>query len=247
MERIIVENVSKKFRLDFGKNQTGLVSFFSAKKQERIFWALNNISFNANAGETVGLIGKNGSGKSTLLRIIAGIYKQDKGKVYTSGKIISHIGHGMDLKNRLTMKDNIFLIGSLYGLNRKEIRNKFDSIVNFTGLENFVYTKLYQFSDGMVSRVIFSSIIHFNPEILLLDEVSEGGDKDFKAKCSAKIKEMVNNGGTAIFVSHEMELIKKYCNRVIWLENGTLNKEGSAEEIIGEYLSKNNRNESFYP
>jgi ABC-type polysaccharide/polyol phosphate transport system ATPase subunit len=238
MQKVIIKNISKKFKIGFSRGQSALgrlVSSLSGREPKKIINILNNISFNADSGEIIGLIGKNGSGKSTLLRIVAGIYKQDKGDVWIGGKLISLIGLGAGLQHRLTMKDNIFLVGSLFDLNQKTIKQRFNSIVNFAGLNQFVNTKLYQFSEGMKQRLAFSIAIHCDPEVLLLDEVFEIGDEDFRHKSAEKIKELVKKGATIILVSHEMWMIEKYCDRVIWLDKGNIFREGNTKDVVKEY------------
>ncbi|MDP3027430.1 MAG: ATP-binding cassette domain-containing protein, partial [Nanoarchaeota archaeon] len=179
-EGIIVEHISKTFQIGFKKHQSALerfISLFSGKEPKKIIQALKDVSFTAEKGEIVGIIGENGSGKSTLLRVIAGIYDKDEGKIITRGKIISVINLRVGLQDRLTMKDNIYLCCSLFGLSQKDIKKNFSLIVEFTELENFVNTKIYQFSEGMKQRLAFSIAIHCNPDILLLDEVFEVGDE----------------------------------------------------------------------
>jgi len=242
MHRIIIHNISKKFNIGFKKKQSALarfISIYSGKEPKRELKVLKNISFQASAGEIVGIIGANGSGKSTLLRIIAGIYDQDKGSIEKNGKLISIIGLGSGLKDRLSMKDNIYLIGSYFGLTKKSIKKNFNSIVKFADLSNFVNTKIYQFSQGMLQRLAFSIAVHCDPQILLLDEVFEVGDQEFRKRSAERIKELVANGATTLLVSHELELIKQYCNRVIWLGKGKVIKEGDAKEVVREYLGSN--------
>jgi ABC-type polysaccharide/polyol phosphate transport system ATPase subunit len=240
MKRIIVENISKKFKIGFKKNQSALaniISVFSGREPKKIIWALKNVSFQAQAGEIIGIIGENGSGKSTLFRIIAGIYNQEEGKIKIDGTLISLINLYVGLKERLTMKENIYLIGSLFGLSIKEIKKRFNSIVKFAELENFVNTKIYQFSLGMMERLTFSIASHSDPEILLLDEAFEIGDENFKKKSAKKITELVKRGATVILVSHELWLIEKYCDKIIWLDKGEIIKQGEPKEIIKEYTS----------
>lgn len=244
MKKIIVREVSKKFRMGFKKNRGALarlLGLFSGRLPRKDFWALKGISFNVKKGEVVGIIGENGSGKSTILRIISGIYPPSKGSVYTKGNLIPLIGFGAGLNGRLTMKENIFLVGSLFDLSRRDIKNRFDSIVEFAGLEDFVETKLYQFSSGMTQRLAFSIAIHANPEILILDEVFSVGDEDFRNKSANKIKELARKGTSVLFVSHELWMIEKYCDRVIWMSKGKIVKEGKTKELIKEYkkCSKN--------
>ena len=242
-DRIIVKNVSKKFRIG-RKPQSSLarfISIFSGKEPKKNFLALKNVSFNVEKGEILGLIGDNGSGKSSLLRIIAGIYDSDEGSIYTDGKIISLINLFIGLQERLTMRDNIYMCCSLFGLYREDIGKRFYSIVEFAELESFLNTKLYQFSDGMLQRLAFSIAIHCDPEILLIDEVFEVGDEEFREKSSRRIREIVRNGGSVILISHDMNMIRKYCDRALWLDDGKIKEIGRPKEIIGGYLRGSGR------
>ena len=239
MKRIIVDNVRKKFKIGFKREQTTLarlVSLFSGREAKRVIEALKGVSFSVEAGEVLGIIGENGSGKSTLLRVIAGIYDKDAGKVGVNGKIVSLINLNVGLMERLTMKDNIFLCCSLFGLPQKEINQKLSSIIQFAELEPFLGTKLYQFSEGMKQRLAFSIAIHCNPQILLLDEIFAVGDEDFRKKSADKIKELVKQGISVVLVSHELWMIEKYCDRVIWLEKGKIVKKGKTKEVVKEYV-----------
>jgi len=238
MERVVVQNLSKKFKIGFKKRQSSLakiISFFSGKEPKKIIWALRDISFKARAGEIIGIIGENGSGKSTLLRIIAGIYDKDEGKINVNGKIISLINLNIGLQPRLTMRDNIYLCCSLFGLSQKTIKQRFSSIVEFSELENFVNTKIYQFSEGMKQRLAFSIAIHCKSEILLLDEVFEVGDENFKIKSAEKIKEFIKKGASVLLVSHDLQMIEKYCDRAIWLDKGKIVKKGKTREVVKVY------------
>jgi ABC-type polysaccharide/polyol phosphate transport system ATPase subunit len=227
MKRIIVNNISKRFKIGFRKHESALgrlVSFFSGREPKKEILVLKDISFSVEEGEILGIVGPNGSGKSTLLRIVAGIYGLDGGEVETNGKIISLINLNIGLQPRLSMRDNIYLCSSLFGISRKTIKKRFNSIVQFAELEKFVDTKLYQFSNGMLERLAFSIAIHCNPEILILDEVFEVGDESFKMKSAKKIKEFAKIGGSVLFVSHDDKMIKRYCDRVIKLEFGKIVK-----------------------
>jgi ABC-type polysaccharide/polyol phosphate transport system ATPase subunit len=238
MQRIVVEDIAKRFKIGFKKRQTALsrlASLFSGREPKKIIWALKEVSFKAEEGEIIGIIGKNGSGKSTLLRVIAGIYKCNKGKVKTNGKIISLINLNVGMQQRLTMKDNIYLCCSLFGLSQKTIKQRFNSVLKFSELQNFLNTKIYQFSEGMKQRLAFSIAIHCNPEILLLDEVFEVGDKEFKIKSANKIKELVKKGATVLLVSHELWMIEKYCDRIIWLDKGRILEKGNTRELAVKY------------
>jgi len=240
IKKITVTDVCKKFKIGSNMHKGMLakfVSIFSGREPKKTIEVLKNISFDVYSGEIVGIIGNNGSGKSTLLRIIAGIYSKDSGSIVADGKIVSLISLNAGLKERLTMRDNIYLCGALFGLSREAINKKFNSIVEFSELNSFVDTKIYQFSEGMKQRISFSIAIHCNPDILLLDEVFEVGDEDFREKSVSKMKELVENGLSIVIVSHDMQMTQKYCNRVLWLDKGVKIKEGSPENIIDEYLN----------
>lgn len=242
-KRIIVENISKKFNLSNKRGEGALakiIGLFSDNYGAKEIQAVKDISFEAMSGENIGIIGKNGSGKSTLLRIIAGIYQPDSGKVTKNGKVLYLSGFVNGLQQKLTMRENIFLVGSINGLRKREIKERFDDIVELSGLEDFLDVKVYKFSSGMITRLNFSISIHCiehqNPDILLLDEViNAGGDMDFKEKTEGKVEKLIRSGTTVIIVSHNLEEIKKYCDRVILIESGSITETGKPEEIINLY------------
>jgi ABC-type polysaccharide/polyol phosphate transport system ATPase subunit len=246
-KRIILEGVSKTFNIGAGGPDTvlgKLINRVSGRESKKLLQVLHDISFDAYAGENIGIIGRNGSGKSTLLRLIAGIYKPDSGSVETNGKLMYMNGWSHGLKPRLTMRENIYLIGAIMGLTEKEVSKKFEEIVEFSGLKEFVGTKVYQFSSGMVTRLSFSIGIHClharNPDILLLDEIlSAGGDAEFKNKASGKVEEFIKGGATVLFVSHNVKDIEKYCHRVIFLKKGVTNFIGAPAEAISLYTKDN--------
>ncbi len=239
MERIKLKGISKQFKIGFKKNQgtlLRLLSFFSGREPKKIIWALKNVSLAIDSGEIVGIVGKNGSGKSTLLRTIAGIYDSDRGVVKTAGRVIPIIGFYAGLKERLTMRDNIYLCGSLFGMPIREVRKRYDSIVRFSELGDFVNTKIYQFSSGMKNRLAFSVAVYCNPDMLLVDEVFEKVDEKFKAKCGNKIRELASGGSCIILVGQDLQIIKKYCKKTIWIEHGKVVKSGNTEEVLKQYL-----------
>lgn len=243
MNRIIVQNIHKKFKIGLKQRQgvlAKIINLISGREQKKEIIVLNNISFKINSGEIVGLIGKNGSGKSTILRIIAGIYVPDKGKIISDSKIVSMINLGVALKERLTMRENIYLVGSLFGMSQKEINDNFNNIVRFSELNKFIDTKIYQFSSGMIQRLAFSISIYSKPEILLLDEVFEVGDENFRKKSAEKIKELVSQNISVIFVTHDLEMIKKQCHRVIWLSEGKIIMDGHPDVILKKYVESTN-------
>ncbi|MFA6227374.1 MAG: ATP-binding cassette domain-containing protein [Candidatus Paceibacterota bacterium] len=246
MKRIEVKNVSKIFHTSFKKDESALshiINFIKGNRDKKDIVVLENISFDVNSGEILGIIGRNGSGKSTLLRLIAEVYEPNSGKIMTSGKVIYLTGLGQGTSSKLTMRENIYLMGSVMGLSQRDIKNKFEDIVAFSGLRDFVDMKVYQFSRGMISRLNFSTIIHcvrhHNPDILLLDEVlSGGGDIEFQEKAIEKMEELIKSGATVIMVSHGLNTIKEYCDKVIWLEKGKILKEGPPDDIAREYMQK---------
>lgn len=238
MKRIIVKNISKTFKIGFKKRQTALeriFSIFSDREPKRTLQVLKDISFDANEGEIIGVIGRNGSGKSTFLRIIAGIIDKDNGYVETNGKLIALINLNAGIKERLTMRENIFLGCTFLGLSQEEIKKKFNSIVKFAELEKFINTKWYQFSDGMKQRVVFSMALHSNPKILLLDEVFAVGDESFRKKCLKNINELAKNGSTILLVGHNLQIMEENCSKVIWIDKGNIKSQGSSKKVINTY------------
>lgn len=238
MDRIVLKNITKKFNITGKKNQgflANMISAFSSFREKNTVDVLRDVSLTVASGEILGVIGDNGNGKSTLLRVIAGIYQPDEGVVVIRGKIISLINLLVGLKDRLTMRENIFLMGSLFGMSQEEIKNKLEEIVTFSGFTDFINTKIYQFSNGMMQRLVFSIAVHANPDILLLDEVFEVGDEDFKEKSANKIKEIVEHGSCVILVSHDMEMINKYCDRVALMQRGRLITVGNPQEVTEKY------------
>lgn len=244
-ERIKLENVTKKFtRKVKNENKAFLsraVNFFSRQNQNFEFDVLKDISFSVNGGEVLGVIGKNGSGKSTLLKLVAGIYNCDSGIIKTDGSLIYVTGFGQGLKTKLTMKENIYLLGAVMGLSKKEVDGKIDEIIKFSELKDYLHTPVYQFSSGMVSRLSFSISIHclehHNPDILLFDEVfSAGGDIDFQEKGVKKMDDLIKKGAAVILVSHSLDMITKYCNKAILLADGKISEMGKPEDVINKYL-----------
>ena len=247
METIAVKDVSKTFKIGFKRNQTALerfFSFFSEREPKRVLQVLNGISFTAKEKEIIGIIGRNGSGKSTLLRIIAGIIDKDSGYVETQGKVIAIINLSAGIKERLTMRDNIFLLCTFLGLSQNEIKRKFGSIVKFAELDKFVNTKWYQFSDGMKQRAVFSMAFHANPEILLLDEAFAVGDEHFRKKCLENIDKLAKNGSTILLAGHNLPIIEENCHRTIWIDKGRIKLQGRTKTVIEKY--KNYERRSFH-
>lgn len=201
------------------------------------FVALSHVSFDVKKGEVVGLVGLNGAGKSTLLKIIAGVLKPTEGKVITKGTIAPLIEVGAGFDPELTARENVYLNGAILGHDRKFMDSKFDEIIDFAELRNFVDVPVKNFSSGMYARLGFAIATMVQPDILIVDEVLSVGDYKFQQKCEKRIKEMIQNGVTIILVSHEIKLIQKLCTKVIWLEHGSVKDIGNAEIVSKEYES----------
>lgn len=199
------------------------------------FFALKDVSFEVLHGESIGLIGRNGAGKSTLLKILSRITRPSRGKitVYEHVNSLLEVGTGFNIE--LSGRDNIFLNGSFLGMKAWEIRSKFDEIVAFSEVEQFIDTPVKYYSSGMFVRLAFSVAVHLTPEILLLDEVLSVGDAGFQHKSMAKMKQLLNSGATIIFVSHSAQAVRDICRRAIWLEKGSIRMDGPAAEVVGEY------------
>lgn len=243
--RISASHLFKKFDLDVEIRDSALaqmVALFSRNRVKRELQALTDISFEVKAGEILGVLGRNGSGKSTLLRVLAEVYLPDSGEVKINGKVHYLSGLGQGLMPKLTMRENIYLIGALRGLSQEETKEKFDEIVAFSGCEEFVDARVYQFSSGMKSRLVFSATIHCvhhrYPDILLVDEVlGTSGDIEFQTKAVAKIEELIRGGAAVVMVSHNMDHIEKYCHQAIWLDKGKMVNAGTPREVVERYVA----------
>ena len=199
------------------------------------FWALRNINFEINAGEAVGLMGANGQGKSTLLRLIAGVLLPDEGSVTVNGGVAPLIELTGGLKSDLTARDNIALVAGLHGLSRSEVRKRFDSIVEFAEIEDFLDTPVRHFSSGMKIRLGFSIVTSIDEPIILVDEALAVGDAAFKEKCYIRMKDLLNQGKTLFLVSHKEKDLKEFCTRGLYLKNGTLAVDGTLSQALNAY------------
>lgn len=242
MKKVIeVQRLSKSFYRK-EKNQRILGSIVNLLKLKKInadyINVLRDINFDLKSGECLGIIGRNGCGKSTLLRILCGIYCFDRGSVKVRGRIVSLMNLRVGLRKRLTTKDNIFLFCAFFGMSRKEIKEKYNKIIEFSELKDFEHTKLYKFSQGMLQRLVFSISIHSDPKVLLLDEVFEVSDANFREKILQTFREKLASGMSVILVSHDLNIIKNICNRVIWLDKGKIKMNGSCKAVISSYIKK---------
>jgi ABC-type polysaccharide/polyol phosphate transport system ATPase subunit len=248
--RIKLLNVWKKYvieRENFTFLKEKIVSeLFRSRIREEI-WALKNVSFELKSGECLGVIGKNAAGKSTLLKIIAGIIRPTKGKVYTFGKIAAFLGLGSGFEEELTGKENIYLQASLLGMKRKEIDEIYPEIIDFSELFDFTDVKLKNYSEGMKARLGFSIMAHMNADIMLIDDILAVGDFHFQKKCIKKIEEIKNEGKTIVFVSHDLSAVKKYCDFALYLHRGEVMDFGPSKKVVEEY--ENHLNSGFieYP
>ena len=213
------------------------------------FWALNDINFEVNKGEIIGIIGRNGAGKSTLLKILSKITPPTTGEIKINGRVGSLLEVGTGFHPELTGRENIFLNGAILGMTRHEIAKKFDQIVEFSGIEKFLDTPVKYYSSGMYVRLAFSVAAHMEPDILIVDEVLAVGDAEFQKKCLGKMEEVTKqNGRTILFVSHNMSAIEKLCNRCILLDSGNIIKEGRSKDVIDFYLNdKSNLSSEIIP
>lgn len=240
---IKLENVSMKFNLGIEKNfsiKEAFISFFDRKRRPKTteFWALKDVSFNIKKGEVIGLIGSNGAGKSTLLKVVSGVMKPTKGKITVNGVISPMIELGAGFDPELTARENIYLNGAILGYSKQFIDDKFDEIVEFSELRDFLDAPVKNFSSGMVAKLAFSIATIVSPEILIVDEILSVGDIKFQEKSKNKMLELIRGGTTVLYVSHSLESIKELCSRVVWLEHGQIVKIGETKKICDEYYKK---------
>ncbi len=205
------------------------------------FWALNNVSFDVQQGDCVGIVGRNGAGKSTLLKILSRITEPSAGKVSIRGRVASLLEVGTGFHPELTGRENIFLNGAILGMSRREINRKFDQIVDFSEVEKFLDTPVKRYSSGMYVRLAFAVAAHLEPEILVVDEVLAVGDARFQKKCMGRMGEVGKEGRTVLFVSHNMGAVSELCNRAILLADGKLVADGSTASVIEKYLQAGNK------
>jgi len=236
-----VNNVGKKFRirhvaggyLSLRERLSNVVK--STNDQVEDFWALKNVSFDVQPGESIGIIGRNGAGKSTLLKVLSRITRPTAGKITSRGRIASLLEVGTGFHPELTGSENIFFNGSLLGMKRKEIVSKFDEIVAFSGVEKFLDTPLKHYSSGMQLRLAFSVAAFLEPEILVIDEVLAVGDSEFQKKCLGKMEDVSRSGKTILFVSHNLSAVSQLCSKSILLDKGQILKQGETSTIISAY------------
>lgn len=235
---IRLDNVSMRFNMSRERVDSIKEYVVKALKRQLFFdefWALKDVSFDVQKGEVFGLIGLNGAGKSTLLKIVAGVLKPTGGNVFVDGSIAPLIELGAGFDADLTARENIFLNGAVLGYNKAYMEKRYQEIIDFSELENFVDVPIKNFSSGMYARLGFAIATLVKPEILIVDEILGVGDFRFQEKCKGRIQEMMSGGTTVLMVSHSNDTIKTFCNRVAWLENGCVREIGPADEVCDRY------------
>lgn len=236
-----VDHVSKSFRMYHERNQTLKSAIMRGRRSvHEDFWALDDVSFDVPAGSTFGLIGSNGSGKSTLLKCLANIYFPNKGAITHFGKIAAMLEVGSGFHSELSGRENVFLNGSILGMSKKEVTRKFDEILSFSGVEQFIDQPVKNYSSGMYVRLGFAIAINVDPDILVVDEVLAVGDAEFQEKCFQKFQEFKKAGKTVILVSHSMDTVKTMCDQAAWLSHGRLKAVGKAAPTIKAYMDSLN-------
>ena len=235
-ESIVVDNATKLFTMRYHRTIKQIT--IAAMRRQKIsdtFNAVNDVSFDIEEGESVGLMRLNGSGKSTLLKLISGVMRPDEGKVLTRGRIAGLIATGAGFHPQLTGRDNVFLNAAILGMSEAETKRKFDQIVDFADIGKFLETPVGHYSSGMFSRLGFAVAVHTDCDIFLVDEVLAVGDRPFKKKCVARMQEVRDAGNTMLYVSHASNSVRKMCDRVLILEQGSLGYDGPVDEGI-KYL-----------
>jgi len=236
MYSIELANISKKYNIyDRPSDRLKELLTRNRRSYHREFWALKNISFNVERGDSVALLGPNGSGKSTLLQIIAGVLRPSKGSVTARGRITSILELGSGFQPDYTGRENVILNGIILGIPEKEIQRRLDEIAEFAEVGDFFDQPIRTYSSGMVVRLAFASMINVDPQILVIDEAMAVGDRRFQLKCLDKIRELRNRGTTLLFVTHEPNMVYKYCQSAVLLNGGQIMLKGSTDEVVPAY------------
>jgi ABC-2 type transport system ATP-binding protein len=242
MSRIEVNNVSLKFRLYHDKTPSlkdYVTQFFRAKQQHKFtdFWALKDVSLTIERGDRVGIVGHNGAGKSTLLKTICRIYAPQSGSVSITGRVAPLIEIGAGFNPEFSGRDNIYFSGSILGYTKQELNALEQEIIDFTGLEEFIDTPVKYYSTGMYMKLAFAIATAVHPEVLVLDEAFAGGDASFIEKAKKRMTSFIDNASIMVCVSHDMDLVRSLCNRVVWMDHGRVKADGPPDEIISQYLA----------
>jgi len=240
---ISVRNLSKRYKLGETHRETtfreALVNLFkrTGKKPAEVIWALRDVSFDVKDGEVLGIIGRNGAGKSTLLKLLSKITYATTGDIAVKGRISSLLEVGTGFHQELSGRENIYLSGSILGMKKREIDERFEDIVDFADVRTFLDTPIKRYSTGMRLRLGFAVAAHLDPDVLLVDEVLAVGDAGFQKKCLNAMRDMRTTGRTVLFVSHNMAAVENLCHRAIWIDSGRIREDGEARDVIKSYLS----------
>lgn len=235
---IQVQDVSMRFKMSNDKITSIkelVTQTLRGKVQYNEFWALHDVNFEVKKGEVIGIIGRNGAGKSTILKIISGIMKPTTGNVVRYGNIVPMLELGSGFDYDLTGRENIFLNGAILGYSKEFLYEKYDEILAFSELGDFIHMPIRNYSSGMLMRLAFSIATVVNPEILIVDEILSVGDENFQEKSHARMLELMSGGTTVLFVSHSLKQIREMCNRVVWLDGGTVRMFGDVETVCDAY------------
>ena len=242
---IRINNVSMKFNLGVEKDNSlkqmfiKILSFWKRKKKKKdYFWALKDVSLDIKKGEVVGIVGTNGAGKSTLLKVVSGVYKPTEGSVEVNGKISPMIELGAGFDGELTARENIYLNGAILGYSKEFIDERFEDIVEFSELRDFLDVPVKNFSSGMTAKLAFSISTIVDPEILIVDEILSVGDIKFQEKSKHKMMSMIKGGTTVLYVSHSLTSIEKLCTKVVWLDHGHVKMIGDTKKVCNAYYKE---------
>jgi ABC-type polysaccharide/polyol phosphate transport system ATPase subunit len=235
---VSLQGISVKYRLAERRRsfQAHVINYLKGKRSAKdVLWALRNISLDIVAGESLGIIGSNGAGKSTLLKVVSGVIKPSEGLACVRGRTAPLIELSAGFDEELTGSENIFLNASILGFSKREIEERFDKIVDFSELKDFIDTPLKNYSSGMIARLAFSVATEVDPDILIIDEILSVGDAHFKQKCEKRILDFKKRGVTIIFISHDMAQVSNLCDKVLWLDLGKAKMLGETREVISQY------------
>lgn len=242
MSNIIVENLSIKFRI-YHDRSPSLKDYFASlvkrgnKSAYSDFWAVKDVSLEIKAGERVGIVGHNGAGKSTLLKALCRIYEPSAGNIHVGGRLAPLLEIGAGFHQEFTGRENIYLNGAILGYTNQQLRDIEPEVITFAELEEFIDTPVKYYSTGMYMRLAFSLATAMHPDILVLDEIFAGGDAAFMTKAKARMHDLIDKANIMIMVSHDHQLVKSLCNRVIWIDHGKLVADGTPEDVVERYLT----------
>ena len=237
---ITVEHVGMKFHLEVEKINTLKEALIKSVKREmpkNEFWALRDVSFHIDKGDVLGIVGANGAGKSTLLKVISGVFEPTQGSVRVNGMIAPMLELGAGFDTELTARENVFLNGAVLGYGKQFLCEKYEEIVAFSQLADFMEVPVRNFSSGMLARLAFSISTLVEPEVLIVDEILSVGDAAFQKKSREKMQSMIDGGTTVLFVSHSIDNVREICNKVLWLDHGRSVLLGSTQEVCDKYMA----------